>query len=151
MKIARTALVAHKATDMYSLVEDVPAYPQFLRWCTKAEIHESSPGHQLASLAVAVAGLEQRFKTRNVLVPGRSLGMSLVEGPFRALSGEWRFEQLGEMGSKVSLVMDFDFVPGLISGAFQRGFKSIADHLVSEFCRRADDVFSARAKTNNFL
>jgi len=125
---------------MYHLVHDVPSYPSFLRWCTFAEVHEQSDEHQLASLGVRVAGVEQKFMTRNELVPGQSLGLSLVEGPFRALTGEWRFKALGERGSKVSLILDFDFMPGIISMAFQRGFKKIADHLVQEFCRRADDL-----------
>ena len=140
MKIERTALVLHSAADMYRLVHDVPSYPGFLRWCTFAEVHEQSDAHQLASLGVKVAGIEQRFMTRNELVPEQSLGLSLVEGPFRALTGEWRFKALGEQGSKISLSLDFDFMPGLISGAFQRGFKRIADHLVQEFCKRADDL-----------
>jgi ribosome-associated toxin RatA of RatAB toxin-antitoxin module len=132
----------HPAIDMYRLVHDVPSYPGFLRWCTYAEVHEQSDEHQLASLGVRVAGMEQRFKTRNTLVPGERLGMSLVEGPFRALAGEWRFKALGEHGSKVSLSLTFDFKPGLISSAFQRGFRSVADHLVQDFCRRADELLS---------
>ncbi|NIP16946.1 MAG: hypothetical protein GWM87_01380 [Xanthomonadales bacterium] len=100
--------------------------------------------NSLASLAVRAAGIEQRFTTRNRLEPGVRLGLSLVEGPFRSLSGEWRFLQLGESGSKVALRLDFDYRRGLVSAAFQRGFARIADHLVQEFCQRADDVFGAR-------
>lgn len=145
MKIERSALVSHSALDMYRLVQDVPAYPQFLRWCTHAEVHEQGPAHQLASLAVSVAGLEQRFMTRNELEPGESLSMQLVEGPFQTLNGRWRFRQIGDAGSSVSLVLEFEFRRGLISSTFQRGFKRIADHMVQEFCRRADDVFFSGA------
>jgi ribosome-associated toxin RatA of RatAB toxin-antitoxin module len=144
MIIERTALVMHPAADMYSLVHDVPAYPGFLKWCTHAEVHEQSEFHQLASLGIRVAGLEQKFTTRNELVPGERLALNLVDGPFRSLSGEWRFLPLGEQGSKVSLQLVFDFRPGLISTAFQKGFKNIADHLVQEFCKRADVLRSAR-------
>ena len=123
MKIERSALVSHSALDMYRLVHDVPAYPLFLRWCTHAEVHEQGPAHQLASLAVKVAGLE----------------------PFQTLNGRWRFRQIGDAGSSVSLVLEFEFRRGLISSTFQRGFKRIADHMVQEFCRRADDVFFSGA------
>ena len=140
MKIERTALVLHSAHDMYQLVHDVPSYPSFLKWCTFAQVHEQSEQHQLASLRIRVAGLEQQFMTRNELVPGERLSLSLVDGPFRSLHGEWQFTTLGEQGSKVSLCLNFDFKPGLISMAFQRGFKRIADHMVQEFCRRADDL-----------
>ncbi len=141
MRIERTALVTHSANDMYTLVHDVAAYPSFLRWCKHAEIHEQSDEHQVASLSVAVAGVVRRFTTRNELVRGERVSLALVEGPFRSLNGEWRFTPLGERGSKVSLQLNFDFVPGLISMAFQRGFKHIADHMIQEFCKRADNQF----------
>lgn len=140
MRIERTALVMHPASEMYHLVHDVAAYPGFLRWCTYAEVHEQGENYQVASIGVSVAGMEQRFMTRNSLVPGERLSLSLVEGPFRSLSGQWQFLPLSDRGSKISLSLNFDFVPGLISSAFQRGFRNIADHLVQEFCRRADNL-----------
>ena len=145
MKIERTALVTHSAQDMYSLVHDVESYPEFLRWCTFAQVHEQDGDSQLASLGVTVAGIKQQFKTRNSLVPGERLGLSLVDGPFRSLSGEWNFKSIGEKGSKISLTLNFDFAPGLISIAFQNGFKKIADRLVQEFCQRADVKFAVIA------
>ena len=149
MKIERTALVMHSAVQMYRLVHDVAAYPQFLRWCTFAEIHEQSDVHQLASLGVKVAGIEQSFKTRNELIEGERLSLNLVEGPFRSLSGEWRFKGLGDEGCKVSLSLDFDFNPGLISSAFQSGFSRIANRLLMEFCSRADELANYGESTGN--
>jgi ribosome-associated toxin RatA of RatAB toxin-antitoxin module len=128
---------------MYSLVRDVRSYPEFLKWCFWSEVHEESDDHQLASLGVSAAGIKQQFKTRNQLVANQSLVMKLEEGPFRSLSGEWQFRQLGEKGSKVSLVLEFDFKPGLMSAAFQKQFSKIADLLVREFCQRADDLQAA--------
>jgi ribosome-associated toxin RatA of RatAB toxin-antitoxin module len=145
MYIERSALVLYPAMDMYRLVHDVPSYPQFLKWCTGAEVHEQDHEHQLASLRVRVAGIEQRFTTSNRLVPGECLSLSLVDGPFRSLSGEWRFLQLGEQGSKITLQLNFDFRRSLVSSAFQRGFAGIADHMVAEFCQRADAIYAARS------
>lgn len=141
MKIERSALVSHSAGEMYALVHDVESYPEFLSWCTFAEVHEQTERHQLATLGVSVVGIEQRFMTRNRLEPGRRLALELEQGPFRALSGEWRFQPLGKEGSKVTLQLDFDFKPGLISSAFERGFRGIADHMVQEFVRRAQQLY----------
>jgi ribosome-associated toxin RatA of RatAB toxin-antitoxin module len=43
MEIKRTALVLHPAIDMFRLVQDVPAYPEFLSWCSSAKVHEQTP------------------------------------------------------------------------------------------------------------
>ena len=120
---------------------DVPAYPDFLSWCVKAEVHEQTSEQQLASLLVKVSGITQSFTTRNRFAPGERLTLSLVEGPFKQLSGEWLFEQMGSEGSKVTLVLSFDFSSRMLSSAFRRGFAHIADHMVNEFSKRADDVY----------
>lgn len=143
MEIKRTALVLHPAMDMFRLVQDVPSYPDFLSWCLRSEVHEQSAEHQLASLVVKVSGVTQTFTTRNRFVPGELLTLSLVEGPFRNLAGEWRFDPLGDDGSKVTLVLDFNFSSRVLSSAFRRGFTHIADKLVNDFCKRADDVYGA--------
>lgn len=141
MDIKRTALVLHPAMDMFRLVQDVPAYPEFLTWCLSSEVHEQTPGHQLASLVVRVSGITQKFTTRNRFVPGERLTLSLVDGPFKHLSGEWLFDPLGDEGSKVTLILSFDFSSKMLSSAFRRGFTRIADRLVHEFSKRADDVY----------
>jgi ribosome-associated toxin RatA of RatAB toxin-antitoxin module len=141
MEIRRSALVLHPAMDMFRLVRDVPAYPQFLGWCLSSEVHEQTAEHQVATLVVRISGITQAFTTHNRFVPGERLTLSLVDGPFRHLTGEWLFEPLGSAGSKVTLVLDFDFSNKVLSSAFRRGFAHVADRLVSEFSQRADVVY----------
>ncbi|MBT8059082.1 MAG: type II toxin-antitoxin system RatA family toxin [Gammaproteobacteria bacterium] len=141
MEIKRTALVLHPAMDMFRLVQDVPSYPRFLSWCRESVVHEQTPEYQLASLVVRVSGMTQTFTTRNRFVPGEQLTLSLVDGPFRHLSGEWRFEALGTEGSKIALLLSFDFSSRMLSSAFRRGFTHIADRLVQDFSRRADELY----------
>jgi len=143
MEIKRTALVLHPAMDMFRLVQDVPAYPEFLSWCISSKVHEQTAEHQVASLVVKVSGITQTFTTRNRFVPGEQLTLSLVDGPFKHLSGEWLFERLSDQGSKVTLVLSFDFSSTVLSSAFRRGFTRIADRLVLEFSKRADDVYGS--------
>ena len=141
MHIERSALLPYSAFEMYQLVHDVPSYPNFLSWCSDATVHEQDPDHQLASLWVTVGGLTQQFTTRNRLVSGERLTMSLVEGPFRRLKGEWLFVDLGEPGSKVTLDLTFEFSNALLSTAFRRGFARISEHMVAEFARRAEEIY----------
>lgn len=142
MKIERSALVLHSAASMYALVKDVPSYTEFLSWCTAAEVHKQTATTQKASLGVSIAGIEQRFTTLNQLQAGHSVEMQLLEGPFKDLVGKWLFTPLGEDGSKVSLMMDFHMTKGPMAGLFGRGFGKIADRLVDDFCKRADEVYN---------
>ena len=141
MKILRSALVTYSAMDMYKLVEGVPFYPQFLSWCTATLVHEQRIDFQKASLTVVVAGIKQSFTTMNTLRAGERVEMKLFEGPFRNLQGEWRFLPLGEDGCKISLELDFEMNPGPMANLFGKGFGKIADRLVDDFCRRAEQVY----------
>lgn len=143
MEIRRTALVLHPAANMFRLVKDVPAYPDFLSWCVEAQLLEQTAEHQVATLVVKVKGITQSFTTHNRFVPGERLTLSLVDGPFSRLAGEWLFEPLGTEGSKITLSMNFDFSSRVLSTAFRRGFAHIADRLVTDFSKRADDVYGS--------
>lgn len=141
MEISRTALVLHSAKNMYDLVHDVASYPQFLNWCTGARILEQTPELQLACLEISIAGWRQDFTTRNRLQAGERLCLSLVDGPFQHLAGEWNFQPLGDMGCKISLQLEFDFSGGLLNSAFRQGFAHVADRLVQDFSLRADRIY----------
>jgi ribosome-associated toxin RatA of RatAB toxin-antitoxin module len=143
MKIERSALVAHSAMDMYRLVADVPSYPRFLSWCTDTTVHEQDEVSQKASLTVSVAGIKQHFTTLNSLSEGERVGMQLFEGPFKNLHGEWCFRQLGDDGCRISLELDFEMSSGLMASMFGKGFGKVANRLVDDFCKRADEVYGS--------
>ncbi len=141
MKIKRTALVTHSAMEMYELVADVPSYPQFLSWCTDSEVHEQSSDTQIGSLTVVVAGIRRQFTTINTLIVGERVELRLLEGPFRNLQGKWLFADLGDDGCRISLEMDFEMTRGPMAVLFGTGFGKIANRLLDDFCKRADEVY----------
>ncbi|TVP61991.1 MAG: type II toxin-antitoxin system RatA family toxin [Halomonadaceae bacterium] len=139
--IERSALVRHSAGRMFALVNDVAAYPEFLPWCSAAQVHESGPEQLLASLEVSKGMVKQRFTTRNQLQePGR-IAMELVDGPFTQLSGEWLFQSLNDEACKVVLVLQFSLQGRVTRAAFGNVFSQAANTMVDAFCRRADVVY----------
>ena len=51
--VHRNALVMHSAEQMYQLVNDIEAYPQFLPWCNGARIESKTSEEIVASLDVS--------------------------------------------------------------------------------------------------
>ncbi len=139
-QIHRFALVAHTPKKMFDLVRQVPLYPEFLPWVRAAELHEEEGDRQLATLEVRIAGIVQRFTTENGLVEAEQITMTLQKGPFEQLSGTWRFKPLGTDGARVSLDLSFSLPGSVLLGPFKRGFERMADRMVDDFCRRADDI-----------
>ena len=139
-QIHRSALVARPAPLMFALVNDVAAYPRRFDWCEAAQVLERDAAMQVARLDLRMGGLRTAFTTRNLLFPDERIEMALVDGPFRALTGLWRFTPLGEAGSKVELMMDFEVAGKLVGSALALGFQRLADRMVSDFVRAAGSV-----------
>ena len=142
--VNRSALVTYSADDMYALVEDVGSYPQFLPWCNDVEVHFREGNVVEATLELHRGRLSKRFRTRNTMYPKESMDLELVGGPFRYLSGGWKFRPLGDAGSKVSLNLEFEFdsrALDLIIGAY---FEDICNSLVDAFTQRAISVYGPR-------
>lgn len=139
--IQRSALLPYPAQALYDLVNDVASYPEFLPWCSSAEIIENTEELMRASLGVAKGGLSQHFVTRNTLVPGQSIEMNLEEGPFTKLHGLWVFKPLGDKACKISLDMTFDYAGAIVKATLGPLFNQAANTLVDAFCQRAKQLY----------
>jgi ribosome-associated toxin RatA of RatAB toxin-antitoxin module len=140
-RVSRSALIPYSADQMYALVEDVVAYPEFLPWCIGATLHFKDEEIIEASLEMRRRGIKKSFRTRNTLQPGVAMGIALVGGPFRHLAGDWLFQQLGEDGSKVSLHMEFDFESRMTDKLFGRYFEDTCNSLIDSFTTRAHKIY----------
>lgn len=141
-QIDKSALVMHSAERMFALVDDIASYPDFLPWCSGAEVHERTDAQVLASLDVAKGGIKHRLTTRNKLVSHEQIDMILVDGPFRDLQGRWHFRPLDSNACKVSLQLDFEFSGSLARMTFGPVFNQAANTMVEAFCRRANEIYA---------
>ena len=136
--ILRSALVEHSASRMFTLVNDVAAYPRRFDWCRQAQLLEEGEGRLVARLDLGVGGFYTRFTTENQLSPPHHIDMALRDGPFRRLQGRWEFHALDESACKVSLRLDFEPQNRLLAPALQLGMQGLADRMVDDFVREAD-------------
>jgi len=126
---------------MYDIVNDVDSYPEFLPWCGGVKIHQLDNSSMEASILMRGAGLNHWFKTRNSMVPGQSIEMELVEGPFSKLDGLWSFTPIDSEGCKIELRLLFEMKQGLASTLIAPAFSRIANTMVDSFCDRARDQY----------
>ena len=126
---------------MFALVDDVAAYPDFLPWCNSAEVHSRTDDIVEATLELQKGKISKTFTTRNSRQKYSSIDLALVGGPFRHLSGGWRFTDLGNAGSKVSLELEFEFDSRLADMMFGAFFEETCNSLVDAFSNRAAAIF----------
>lgn len=152
--VERSALVAREARAMYLMVADIESYPRFLPWCRATRIHELRDDYVRATIEIDFRGVRQAFTTENINHAHDSIEMRLIDGPFKALTGQWRFVDLSGKrakaekvanaatalaASKVELAMAYEFASPILGRLVGPVFNHIANSLVDAFIRRADE------------
>lgn len=139
--IRRSALLPYSAESIYKLINDIEAYPLYMDGCVGAEILHHDDAVMEARLDLSRAGIRLSFTTRNILEPHRRVGMSLIDGPFESLEGEWLLLPLAETASKVTLQLRFALSGKLVGAATRQLWNSVANNLVDALVKRANDVY----------
>jgi ribosome-associated toxin RatA of RatAB toxin-antitoxin module len=139
--VQKSALVRYSASQMFDLVNDIEAYPQFLPWCSSSRILTRTDSIIEAELSISKGGFKKSFSTRNQIDQGGKITVSLLDGPFSYLEGVWSFMPLREDASKISLDLEFEMSSKLASLAFGAVFNQICNTMVSSFTSRAKQVY----------
>lgn len=126
---------------MFSLADDIRAYPQFLPWCEAAEEEKREGEEVRATLHIRYFGLATSFTTDNRHCRPSSIDMRLAAGPLKTLSGGWRFTDLPDGRCKAEFFLEWQFMRGVLGAAFERVFDSIFAKFVDCFIRRAEEQF----------
>ncbi|HTI47627.1 MAG TPA: type II toxin-antitoxin system RatA family toxin [Casimicrobiaceae bacterium] len=143
--VQKSVLVAYSAMQMFELVDRVEDYPKFLPWCAGARVLETHPGGKTARLDIDYHGVRAHFTTENTNTPGVLIVVTLKDGPFRRLDGEWRFKSLRTDAAKVEFDLNYEFSSGLLDRVIGPVFSHIANTFIDAFVRRADTVYRAGA------
>ncbi|XOV85976.1 MAG: type II toxin-antitoxin system RatA family toxin [Pseudomonadota bacterium] len=139
--IDRSVLVPYTPAQMFSIANNVLAYPEFLPWVTATGLVSETETEMVAWLEITRAGMSQRLSTHNTLERPEYIHLELLEGPFRYLSGTWHFTDLAGVGCKVHFVMTFEVDNRFLKMALGRFSGGVVDTLVAAFCDRADQLY----------
>ena len=148
--VKKSVLLWYSPHEIYALVIDVEAYPQFLPWCERVEVLKRDAEGLTARLHLAYAGVRHAFTTRNVHVPDQSVHIGLVDGPFSLLDGTWRFVPLplpadgDAKACKIEFEMRYAFANAPLEALISPVFDRIANTFVDAFVKRAEQVYGSR-------
>lgn len=139
--VQRSALVNYSAQQMFDLVNDIEAYPQYMEGCVGAQVLKREADWVEARLELSKAGVTQSFVTRNQLRAPTTMTMALVDGPFSRLQGCWSFTPLGDAACKVNFELEFALKNRLLGMAVGKLFESVANKQVDALCARARQIY----------
>lgn len=132
--------IPYSPQQMFELVNDIEAYPQFLPWVRTGKVERRTDKSIVATLMVANGPLKHSFTTENRLSEFERIEMHLIKGPFKRFNGVWRFDATAG-GCNVALNLEFEFSNRLLAGALAKVFKMLTSSMVSAFRNRAQALY----------
>ena len=138
--VKRSRSVGYSCEQMYSLVNEVEHYAEFLPYCTESIVHHRNEDEVQASLMIGAGGMSKSFTTRNLLQLNKMIEIRLVDGPFKHLEGFWRFDEI-EGGCIISFDLEFEFAGRVFSMLLGPVFDQVTDKMVDAFCDRAAVIY----------
>jgi ribosome-associated toxin RatA of RatAB toxin-antitoxin module len=141
-RVEKSVLVAHTAERMFQLVDRVEDYPGFLPWCGGTELKSRDAHRTVATIHIAYMGIRQSFTTENLKAYPREMRITLQDGPFSELEGDWLFSPLGDDACKVEFRLQYVFSSRILETILTPVFSHITNTFVDAFVRRADEVYA---------
>jgi len=138
--IKRSREVAYSCEQMYTIVNDVERYDEFLPYLSRGCVHHRDADEVVATLLISAGGMQKSFTTRNRLQMNKMIEIRLVDGPFRHLEGFWRFEPT-PTGCTVLFDLEFEFAGRMFSLVLGPVFEHVTEKMVDAFCERADHLY----------
>jgi coenzyme Q-binding protein COQ10 len=134
----------HSAEQIYNIVIDIEKYPEFLPWCSDAEVISRTENEIIADLTINFQGFKESYRSKVELSPPSEgvagVNVVMISGPFTHLHNIWKIEEIDE-GVKISFFIDFEFKSFLL-GKIMGAFFSVACHkMVKAFEDRANELY----------
>ncbi len=139
--VEKSVLVPYSAEQMFALVDDVVAYPQFLPWCGGSSVVQVNDTTVHATVDIDYHHIRHSFTTENVRQAPERIDISLKNGPFRHLDGCWLFIPLADSACKIQLQLHYEFSGKLLETALGPVFHYIANSFVDAFVHRAEQKY----------
>ncbi len=143
-------VLPYRPEQLFELIADVDAYPQFLPWVSSLRSWNRTPANDGvrsldAEAKVGFAIVRETFATRVKLDErAKTIEVGLLYGPFKRLRNHWRFVPEGQ-GTRVEFEIDFEFKSRLLDAILAANLRHAADRLIGCFEARARRLYGATA------
>jgi coenzyme Q-binding protein COQ10 len=142
-------LQTYSPEQLFDLVGDVDAYPQFVPWILSMRTWNRREADGVsfldAEVQVGFSFLKERFATHvRRDANTREITVSLLHGPFKRLRNHWRFSP-HPTGTQVDFEIDFEFKSKLLEILLKANLHHAVDRLIACFDARAETLYGPPA------
>lgn len=154
-KFYKTATVNYSQEELFDLVADVAKYPEFLPFCAKIEIHESTDAYLIADMHIGYKNFSGAFGSKVLKDFPHKLTIEQTHGNLKYLRSWWTFHKnaskMYEIGSTlqhsstIEFMIDFEPSSWLIGKLITPLMDDICKTMMQSFLQRATIVYGQRS------
>lgn len=131
--------------DMFAIVADIEAYPEFLPWCSGARVYHRSRSGKVetleAELTVSFKVITESYRSRVTLDPENlRIGVANLGGLFRTLESGWAFRRVAS-GCEIDFFIEFEFKSAVLGRVMGLMFDRAMRRMVAAFEDRAEAIY----------
>jgi coenzyme Q-binding protein COQ10 len=138
---AEKKMLPYSQRQIYDMVADVAAYPDFLPWCIATRIRSVDDNQLVADMVIGFKMFREQFTSRVELNGPGAIKVKYENGPFKYLKNNWVFESDEHGNCLVDFSVEFEFRSQILEMAIGKIFTEAVHRMVSAFEKRADTLY----------
>jgi len=153
-KLYKTAIANYSQEELFNLVADVEKYPEFLPFCTRTEIYESSDTHLVADMHIGYKNFSGAFRSKVFKEFPHRLSIEQTHGNLKHLRSLWTFHKntptIRKIGSTlqptstVEFMIDFEPSSWLMGKLITPLMEDLGHTMMQSFLQQAAIVYGPR-------
>ncbi|MEY3107152.1 MAG: hypothetical protein RIT35_1325 [Pseudomonadota bacterium] len=141
MSYKETILSPYSSLQLFELVMDIKAYPEFLPWVAAARIISQEGDITYAELVVKFKSFQEKYTSKITTTSLNKIDVEMVEGPFKYLNNHWHFEDLNDSMTNIFFEINFAFENRLLEMLMGSMFDRASHKMMAAFTERAQKVY----------
>ncbi|WP_262695142.1 type II toxin-antitoxin system RatA family toxin [Kordiimonas aquimaris] len=143
-KFTENKILPYTPEQVFALVADVQAYPDFLPWCIGARVYNRKPSSFDADVIIGFKMFRETFTSRVTFLEPSKVDVDYIKGPMKRLYNHWRFIPEGEGACQVEFAVELEFKNHVLEQMIGRVFTEACERMVDAFEERAHELYSRR-------
>tara|TARA_B100000035_G_scaffold302837_1_gene300826 strand:- start:1359 stop:1793 length:435 start_codon:yes stop_codon:yes gene_type:complete len=140
-KYSNSIILPYSARQLYEIVIDVEAYPDFLPWCISSKIVKKTDDNNFdAELTVGYKSIDEKYISRILAEYEKKIISKAISGPFKFLDSSWYFENIEKTKCKVDFSIEYQFKSFFLDKVMGSLFKKATIKMLDAFEQRAKSL-----------
>lgn len=134
-----TRLLPYDAKLVRDIILDIEKYPEFLPWCSDAQLLSKTQKELIAQLTISYKFFRETYKSLVITTETPeefTINIEAISGPFKKLKNFWSIRKINNQ-CEVKFSIDFEFKSVILDAIIGTFFSMATNKMIKAFETRA--------------